>query len=335
MVKLRCRIEIAPLEPFNFVTDIEIRSGFKDLTDTAIIKFPKKVKAEGKDLREILKKGNAVKIDLGYDGKVAYDTYGETQTEFEGVISEIKPGIPFEIRCEDDMWFLKQITVTQSFSNVTLKQLLTFLMAKASEHYKRQFLFDCKTDTDLGKVRILKSTIAQVLAELKTKYGIYSFFAEGKLHSGLPYLSTFEYRNATNHVLHFQKNILSSNLSYQSSEDRKIKVKATSILPNGDKVEVDGIGDASGEERTLTFFNIKSKQALRDIAESEMKKFKSDAYQGSVTTSGAPYIRHGHSVTLEDDFYPERQGGTYKVEQTIVRFGQSAFRREILTGHKV
>jgi hypothetical protein len=37
---------------------------------------------------------------------------------------------------------------------------------------------------------------------------------------------------------------------------------------------------------------------------------------------------------LQDDFYPEREG-SYNVEQTIVRFGQSGFRREIFLGHKV
>lgn len=333
MVVLVCGIEIEPFERAKFTSEIEIKSGFKDLTDTATLKFPKKVKLESANLRTLLKKGNKVEIQLGYDGKVADDAYGEVYTEFVGVISEVKPGIPFEIRCEDEMWFLKQVTVTQSFASISLKALLAFLISKASSHYKREFLFECKTDVDLGKLRIVRCSIAQVLAELKTKYGIYSFFADGKLHSGLPYLSAFEYRQG--HAdFHFQKNIVSSNLTYKSSEDRKISVKATSILPNNDKIEVEGIGDAGGEERTLTFFNIKSKQALRDIAESEMKKLKLDGYQGSITGFGSPYVRHGYSIGLQDAFYPEREG-SYNVEQTIVRFGQSGFRREIFLGHKV
>lgn len=108
----------------DFVNDIETDSGWKNLTATAKLIFPKNVYVntpEGNvawadadlyvktSVEPIFLRGDAIKIELGYfylnqSGK--YVT--ELNTEFEGFITKINPKIPIEIECEDRMWLLKQ-----------------------------------------------------------------------------------------------------------------------------------------------------------------------------------------------------------------------------------
>lgn len=150
---------------FDYVCEVEVSSSWENLTDTAKITLPNKLKFQGQNLasgsQALFKKGNYVKIELGYAGTLIESV----NTVFDGYISAIKPDSPLVLECEDAMWLLKQRSITKSWKSVSVKQLLTEI---------QPLVFDCD-DITLGQFRVTRVTSAQILDELKDKYGLYSW----------------------------------------------------------------------------------------------------------------------------------------------------------------
>ncbi len=282
----------------NFCTEISIKSNYENLTDTAKVVIPRKLSWENKPLTNgdgketLLKVGMQVKIEAGYDN--------ELETIFEGFLARIGTGTPVELECEDAMWRLKQITIDKrSYKSVTLQQLLADIMPQ-------DFPFSCPAIV-LGQFRISKATIAMILDELKKTYSIYSWVRDGKLFVGSTLSRTDENERKTG-VYHFQKNIISSDLKFQNKEDVKIKIKAISILPTNQKIEIEE-GDPSGEsgQRTMHFYNL-NETALRETAKREVEKLRFTGFVGKYKTFGFPMIRHGDYAVLKDRILPDRNG---------------------------
>lgn len=113
----------------NFVNDVEIKSGWKDLTVTAKIILPRNIYLKdpnspnglinwanqgayasmtGNPTPPILMRGDRVSISLGYYYNPGSGYIIKTNEEFNGFITKINPKMPMEIECEDNMWLLKQ-----------------------------------------------------------------------------------------------------------------------------------------------------------------------------------------------------------------------------------
>ena len=93
MFTLGCLVHVGALT-FDFCHEIEVESAWAKFTDTATITLPRKVKVVGAgQLPDLIAVGDAVTIRYGYDGTL--------RTEFTGFVSELKPGTPFQIKCED------------------------------------------------------------------------------------------------------------------------------------------------------------------------------------------------------------------------------------------
>lgn len=317
MFVLKSHITIGALE-FDFVIDIKIVKTWKQLTQTAILKFPRNivVRTSGDDysnksLNEVIKKGDAVTIKLGYGANM--------QTEFTGYVAYLKPNTPIEIQCEDEMWKLKQTTVKKSWKSVNLKTLV----AEIAPDYQVNVL-----DIELGSFVINEATPAKVLNELKESYGLTSFFKDGVLNVGFPYAvenDRIKY--------HFQGNIREDkiNLEYKNADDIKLKVKAISILPSNKKIEVE-IGDETGETRTMTYYNIKSESELKKIANAEIDKLKVDGFSGHFGAYGVPYADHGDVAELVDK--RNDKAGDHFIDKVVIDFGQSGFIRSLYIGKR-
>ena len=107
MFTLECDIRIGNYK-FTQVNSVEIESSWRQIADTAKIKIPN-LKAS---LEKVFKEGDPVSISLGYKDQY----FGE---EFTGFISQVKPNIPFEIHCEDYIYFLKRVNLKKSWREVT------------------------------------------------------------------------------------------------------------------------------------------------------------------------------------------------------------------------
>jgi len=300
---------------FTYVNEISIKSTWKEFVDTCEIIIPKNTEKNGKTLvtglNSLFKRGDKVKVELGY--------YPKLETYFTGYISKINLDAPLKLFCENEMFLLKQNTLTKSYKNVTLKQLLTDILPAGIKF--------SVPDATLGAFRITNVTPLQILEEIKKVYGMEAFFKNGVLYCGLMYIPEFsKVFNITK-----ERNVIDNSLEWQNEEDVKIKVKAISMKPDNSKIEIE-VGDVGGEQRTAHYYNLTETQ-LREIATREITKFKYTGYRGSFRTFGNSKISHGDIINLRSKKIKE-QNGTYFVDGTETTFGQGGFRQNVELGRK-
>lgn len=302
---------------FDYVHEVEIVSTWKDLTKTAKILLPRNLKLKDKSLKEVLKVGDKVVVQLGYDV--------ELNEEFTGYIARVEPNIPVVIYCEDEMWQLKKGTITKHWVGAKLSQIIKDIIPGT--------IPTDISDVYIGDFKAEKATPAQILKAIHEGFGLSAYFRKGKLCVGLPYPTQWAADETKKVKLHFQRDIPhdGNKLEYRNAEDIKLKVEAKWYSPNG-KVATIAVGDSDGEVHTLSFFA--SEFPLKDLkehAEREMKKIKVDGYKGGLLCFGKPYCEHGYVAQLEDDEYPER-AGSYFIDKTVVKSGINGFRRTLDIG---
>jgi len=292
------------------VVELSIESSWENLTDTCSLKFPRNLAWKGKSIAwgddSLFKRGDVVKIDLGYDDN--------NTSRFEGYLHDIQDDVSPALECQDAMWLLKQTTITQSWKEVSLKELLSAIIPIAVP-------FDAPT-VRLGQFRISKATPAQVLEELRKTYFLKSWIREGVLYVGLAYVPKLQ----NEHTIKFERNVISHDLKFRRKEDVKIKLKVISMLPNNQKLEFE-FGDDEGEQRTLHFYD-KKEDEIKFIAEQEIERLRYEGYRGSFTTFLIPKIQHGDWVNLESEKYGERNG-KYLVKKVTTNFGTGGGRQII------
>lgn len=297
------------------VISVMVESGWEKLTDTCEITLSRNLK--GLDLaqvRDLFRRGDTVKVFAGYNKKLLQ--------EFEGYITDVSDEKHLVFKCQDEMYKLKTGSVNFNKKNC---KLLDILKAIAPG-----YTLDA-VDAELGSVRIKGMSPAEVLLKLKDQYGLYCFFRGTTLVAGKIYQG-----NSNKLKLNFDRlrNIKTHSLTYKRAEDIHVKVKVTSILSNGTKIEATA-GDENGSVSEINLYGIKSKADLQKKADEKLALMKADGYTGSVTLFGIPKIVHGDEVDLKSERYPERNG-TYHVDATTYQYGPGAtIERSVKIGNKI
>ncbi len=299
---------------FQRCNSVQIKSSRKTITDTAIVKLAN-VKALLDDPNKRINVGDAIEISLGYNGN--------NNLEFTGYVAEIMPTTPIELRCEDEMWKLKQETISKSWESVKLVDVLKFLVSDINTT-------ECP-DITLAPFRLDKVSKAKALEKIKEEYCLDIYFRDKKLYAGLAYNETGSKRV----VYHFQKNVpgsaQQSGLIYKRKTDIKIKVKGISLTHDNKKIEVN-VGDEDGETHTLHFFNL-TEAELRHQATSKIDLMKYDGYRGVLKAFGLPLIKHGDVAVLQNGKYPD-MAGSFFVDAADVDYNIGGFRRTVELGKK-
>lgn len=290
----------------DFVTEVEINKSRKNLTDTCIIKLPRKLKIlEGGNTNEIFRRGAKVTVSLGYQPEMVL--------EFTGYIARLDAQIPFTIYCEDEMWHLKQNNFSKAYKHVSLKELVKFVYPGKSR---------C-ADMQLGAFVIKSQTTAQVLASLK-KYGLRAYFEND---GALVVDFSSSLKNGNVEVIYdFHKNVIDDDLVFLSTLDKRIQVRGISRFETGKGIDYI-TGDKDGDLRTLHYYNTPLKD-LKRIVKEELKLLKKDSMKNGITTFGQPYIEPGDVAVLIDHEHLERNG-SYLVESVVTTFGVDGFRRRV------
>lgn len=307
MEVLKSYITIGDYE-FDFVAEIQIESTWEEQTVKGSITLPAALRFDKGKLKTSIKKGDAVIVQIGYN-----DTLN---TVFEGFVSRVKPSVPVVIEVEDAMWKLKQIEINDTAKNETVKSFL--------ERNLPGYTIDC-FDIELPRFVANKITAAKLLDQLKSDYGLYSFFRRGKLVVGKQY----DPADYLVHIAQFNYNIAEDSLEYTAKEDVKIKVTAISNMASGEKIEIE-LGDPEGEDRTLNFYNL-PKPELQKIAEKEMERLMYDGYRGDLTIFGEPFTRTGDVLELRDAEETDKTG-RYWIDGVNYMFGIGGFRQQIKLG---
>ena len=322
-----CYISIGDYE-FDYVTEIEINQDITTLTDTATLILPRKLSWEGKDIAigddPIFKRGDVVKIRLGFDGQL--------KTRFLGYIKEIKAGMPVTMYLEDTMFLLKREPITRTYVNASLGELLADIIPTGIEYE-----FASETAMLLGPLRLNRVSAAKVLEELKSR-GLYCYFrnipftlpdgtidAKPVLYVGLAYW--LDNRNEVD--FEFGHNIINPyELVYKRKEDIRLKAKATSWQANNTKIETE-VGDDDGEQRTIYKYNA-SLNELIIYAKSELERYKYTGYRGSFLTFGVPEIEKSDICSISGNKY--HPDGKYLTDKVKITFGINGYFQEISPG---
>lgn len=289
------------------VKECKIEASFKDLTAKAEIVLPRNVTDFDKNnIADFFKKGDQVKIELGYDG-VLYE-------EFSGYITQVSADIPIVIQCEDSMYILKKTPVNFSAKSVDLKTLL-----ESIQPYK--------VDADniqLGSVRYANTTVAQVLEKIKEDYGIYSYFDQlGVLVSGKYYSDNTADKIETVHL----ERIPSNDLQYKNPGFSALKIKGKTVDLKGKQLKYEH-GEDGGDVLELEYRTAQVLAELtRRVKEDYDKKVK-QTFDGKVTLFGLPRVYHGQKIDLVSELYPDRNG-RYKIESFVKTFGLGGYRQEL------
>lgn len=302
-------IEIGKYKFIDKCNSAVINMDWRELVQYAELKLPN-IKRQ---LEKVINKGDQVVIKLGYNDNLV--------EEFRGYVSEVIAGTPVVIKCMDDMYNLKQRSVTKSWKSTTLKEVLSYLVPDAD--------VNCP-DITLSPFRLDRVTVFDALKKLKDDYALVIYFRSGTLFCGLAYqedAGAVKYR-----LTGINANCKAGDLKFMSASDVKIKLTAISILPNNTSITVE-LGDEDGERRTLHFYNL-NEQELRQQAEERINLLKYDGYRGNLTAFGVPFAQFGMTATLYDDLYPEREG-QYFIDSVRTTYSVSAgFRRVVTLGRK-
>jgi len=312
---LTCEIEIGKYI-FKNVTECRIESSRKTLGDRATITLPHKFHNDY--LSKVIKAKDTVVIRLGYNGNLT--------TEFTGYVSEVQPGRPVVISCEDEIYNLKRSKpAAKSFESIKLESLLKYMVPGIQT--------ECP-DITLSPFYVKSGvTTAKALEQLKDVYGLDIYFRNGKLFAGLAYSEqAIVNLPAINYDLDL--NVLpESSLTFKTADSVRLKVKAISVLPNNTTIETE-VGDDDGSSTTLHFYNVQTKEELKRQATEKLKSMKFDGFSGSMTTLDIPFAQHTMIVNLRDQRDGNSRTGRYFIDTVVTTFGQGGFRRELTLGRR-
>ena len=320
-LNINIRITVAGKIQFSAVKQIEITQSIELLTTTAKVELPREFKnarrdgqsfsIERKNLLELIKVGDSIRIEAGYNG--AYFT------EFEGYITQIGADIPLLLTCEDEMYQLKnKPLINKTYASVSLKQLLKDI----ASDYETEVL-----DMQLGKLMIERSSPYKVLEELKRQYGIHCSFRMGKLVAGLK----TDFKSKAVYHFTFDKNFRQSrDLKYKTKNERKVLLKAESSQKGTSKKVTYQYGEEGGSERTLHAPLNLSQEELKDFTEKAYNSSVFDGYEGTLESFGYPRTKAGDTIALTDPNYPDKhRDGLYLLESVSIYLNaQDGYKRK-------
>lgn len=363
---------------FTFCNSYEANDAWEDLTNKAKIVLPKNVYIRNKSNQLIpiggtnvniggfnntdplILRGDKVSIESGYryvngEGKEVLTT----SVVFTGYVVGVGIKKPFEITCEDNMYYLKQTIAPNKLfpaKQYTVESMLQELLQGTP------FTVNTLTNTSIGDFRTQNETVAEVLARLQKDYHFESYFRGTELRVGsLVYLES-DAIAAGRKIFRFQQNIIDDDLEYKRQDDVNLSCIAYSInkkelqtttktgktKTKHERLEVlvtyqrgkfvrttkkpgqktDYAPNVAGERRTLYFWNVQSVDALGDLAEKELVKYYYTGFKGTFTTFGVPFVKQGDNVDVIDPILPERNG-RYKVRSVDYSGGVDGLRQTI------
>lgn len=316
MIIPTCNISIGDLT-FEFVNDVVIDSSWKNLTDTATIKLPSNILLKSESDRTRSRHILLNYITAGMRVVISLSANQELEEVYKGYIRSIRPSIPIQLECEDEMYQLKRNNIVDAGNSLTLAKLVKkYLSSYQVKH----------VDMTLGDFQIDNLSTAQLLSELQNQFKLYSFFRGEILVIGLPYDS----ETSQEHSFLLEGEIIKDQLEYKRAEDVKVSVTAISNNSDGTKTEVE-VGDKDGDVRSLNFYNISNGSELKATAERELNRFKYDGYRGGFDAFSLKTVNHGDIINL---VHPEesQKSGRYYVDAVKRMFGLNGYRQNITLG---
>ncbi len=290
------------------VASVEINASVQDVCQSATITLPRNIPAFINDeIKSLVRRGDEVTISLGYGGDLRV-------VDFSGFATRVGADVPVVIECRDAIWKLLQQPFHKAYKNAYVPDVVNDLVG---DSFMVQAL-----DGRIGPLRVVRGKKGDVFKTLKDEFGLVTYLKNDTVFCGVLFDA-----NATIATYDMERNVKSSDLTYRTADEVRLKVTAKSIKSDGSSLEV-VVGDVDGESRILNYYGIASKEELKKLAEADMLKFKYDGYEGGLKGFGVPVCMHGDRVRLVSTDHPERNGD-YLAESVSVSFGPGGFERDI------
>lgn len=340
MLTLECKIQICSKDTqkkvyFNYVNSIVVTTSCGNLSDTAVVKIPRKISWQGKSITDFINRDDSISIQMGYS------EYG-LKTVFEGYIKTIENGTPITITCENDMRLFKTI-------NVESKQYKNFNIKDFIQTYAQGVEVEVPGELRFGTVNVQEMTLAQALDKLKGAFPWLRCFFYG--HKFIVVSNVAARQDYNKITLSPDRNIISDDLKYSVKEDLKIAVVGKVITKDNKKIEVIVPDEAietktSGKTVTKKVRTSWSKheclcpgatteKEVRKQATDMLNELVQDKMTGSITTFGVPYIQKCDIVTLKDEYRKERNGKRFYVDGVVYTFSTTGYRQKITLGYEL
>jgi hypothetical protein len=284
----------------NFVNELTIRSSWKEMTSTAVIKLSKRVLVKTPEgnlvkIQDLIKVGDPVKIEFGYNGVF--------EIEFVGYVAKSpRIGLPIEIHCEDEMFNLKRKVINQRIVSGKLSALIGSMLPG----YQFEVL-----DTELGSGYSILSeatgSVAGALKRVEDTFGLKSFF---RLKDGAPVLivgkpySSIDIVSQPTIKYHLKVNTKADSVSMIFKDDEPIQVRGIVKVDNGRdlKSNYPAGTDFQGSYKTI-HYTVKTQSELDAAVKEDFEKINQDRIEGNVTGFAVPFARHGMVANIVDDTY--------------------------------
>jgi hypothetical protein len=307
------RITIADNLQFTVCQSIHIESSVQVLANNAKIELPrefrnavdevgKSINIAGKSILDFIKRGDAIKIEFGYDGKL--------ETEFEGYITNVGAETPLILECEDEMFKLKKAPRVTRF--IKTGKLIDILKAVIPSNYT----IECNGDYSIGKWLIQDATPYNVLEELREKAGIRAYF---KNPTTLCVGMIVDFKAETVHKYNFSENVRrGSSLKFEQKESKPIFLTVESKQANGLVLTV-SVGEKRGDEKKMKLWPNMTKPELEVWAKKQQMSVSYSGFSGTLDGWCEPRTKAGDAAQLYRPYYKDRhQDGRYFIESVTI-----------------
>lgn len=320
MFVLECSIEILhggkTQVRFDYCNEIEVQTSCSNLTDTAVVKVPRKMRWKGRPITDYVSRNDRISIRMGYRG------HG-IEKVFEGYVNSVENSTDIVIRCENSMRLFKTIDVKAEV--IPHFDIVSFL-----KRYAPEIEVVCPDSVNFGEVVVKEGTLAGFLDGLKSTFPwFHGFFIGNTLHV------MFRYAAIGREVAFDpERNQISDSLKYILAEDEKVAVKAVRILDDNSRIEVivPSEADDNYSRRTIYSTSAGNVAELKQEAEKFLSGISGDRMEGNITAFGIPYVRKGDVVRLRDRIRTERNGKRFFAEGVKYTFGRNGYRQTITLG---
>lgn len=257
--------------------------------------------------------GMPVQIFAGYNGS--------NELRFKGFVSKLNLEIPLEIECEGYSYLLRKVSITKTYVNSTVKDILQDITAGTSIKLSSRI-----PNIPIPKAKFNRALGTQVLEWLQKKCLLTVYFSFDTLYCGLRNVQA-----PSNAIFDIGWNTVDENsLVFNGyKEFSTVRMQVSYRKKNGDLViqETDGNGTVRRERMTVDLGDNWRKL----VAQDQQLIHTNRGYSGAVTGFLVPYVEPGMSATISDARYPERKG-TYFIDKVHGHYGPSGGRQVINLG---
>ena len=298
---------------------VNIKQSVSNLVDTAEITLPltpylRQDNTDGTLIPErgiVFNPGDRVTIRMGYDDDI-------TQ-RFEGFIARISNTVPMTLYCEGYASQLRNVIFNYSYTNTTLKKMLSDLCAGTDIT-----ISPYTVDLPLSNIFFRNASGLKVLEWVQKELLCRVWFDGRQLYAG-----------ASLYAL--PKPSVSFRLGYNTVKDSELQKKSDkehvqlSIVekqPTGATKKVKDVSKKYSATKEIKIRPGLPEGFKRSLVAELQKLADNHGYEGKITAFLTPYVDKAYTIEIQDKRYPDREG-RYFAESVDTSFSHSGGRQTI------